>query len=122
MIVSLDFDSAVPLFEQLRSQIELLIVSGQLAAGAQLPAIRHLAADLGLARGTVAKVYEVLARDGLVSGSGRNGTIVLPQPPGGRESSVFQEAVEYLARIVRQLGVPPEEAHRALSEALARST
>ena len=120
MIVSLDFDSAVPLFEQLRSQIELLIVSGQLAAGTQLPAIRHLAADLGLARGTVAKVYEALARDGLVSGSGRHGTIVSPQPPGGRDSSAFQDAVEHLARIAHQLGVSPEEAQRALADALAR--
>ncbi|MCL2802926.1 MAG: GntR family transcriptional regulator [Micrococcales bacterium] len=119
MIVSLDFDSAMPLGEQLRSQIELLIVSGRLAAGTKLPAIRHLATDLGIANGTVAKVYEILARNGLVTGSGRHGTVVLPQPQDRRASSAFQDAAQQLARLVRQLDLSPEEAHRALDSALA---
>lgn len=118
MIVSLNFDSAMPLGEQLRSQIELLIVSGELATGATLPAIRHLATDLGLARGTVAKVYEALAHQGLVGGAGRHGTVVLSQPKDKRDNSAFQEATLQLARIVRQLDLSPVEAHRALDHAL----
>ena len=62
MIVQVDSASPVPVFEQLRAQIERLIVSGQFAPGAKLPPIRHLAADLGLARGTVNKVHDALAR------------------------------------------------------------
>ena len=119
MIVSLDATSAVPLFEQLRSQIELLVVSGQLAVGTQLPAIRHLASDLSLARGTVAKVYEVLARDGLVASSGRHGTIVVAQPDD-RRPTAFDDAVDQLARVARQLGLTPQEAHQALDDAFAR--
>jgi len=109
----------MPLGEQLRSQIELLIVSGQLAAGTKLPAIRHLATDLGLARGTVAKVYEALARQGLVTGSGRHGTVVLAQVQDKQASSAFQDATWHLARVVRQLNLSPEEAHHALDNALA---
>jgi DNA-binding transcriptional regulator YhcF (GntR family) len=66
VVVQVDPASAVPVFEQLRAQIERLIVSGQLPVGSTLPPIRHLATDLGLARDTVSKVYEALARDGLV--------------------------------------------------------
>ena len=76
MIVQVDPGSPVPVFEELRAQIERLIASGQLAVGDSLPPIRQPAADLGLARGTVNKVYEALARDELVETAGRNGTTV----------------------------------------------
>ena len=121
MIVSVDPTSAVPVFEQLRSQIERLILAGQLEAGHQLPAIRHLAADLGLARGTVAKVYEALVRDGLVTASGRHGTVVAARPAPARENHVQQvlaEAVDQLALLSRQLGVPPDEVRAAVEAAL----
>lgn len=122
MIVSVDPGSAVPVFEQLRSQIELQILSGQLPVGHQLPAIRHLAADLGLARGTVAKVYEELVRDGLVTAQGRHGTVVAPRSSSQEENhaqSVLTEAVNQLALLSRQLGISPAEVHAALDAALS---
>ncbi len=49
MIVQVDPASPVPVFEQLRAQIERFIASGQLAVGSTLPPIRHLVArQLGL--------------------------------------------------------------------------
>ena len=123
MIVSVDPASAVPVFEQLRAQIERLILAGQLEPGHQLPAIRHLATDLGLARGTVAKVYEALVRDGLVTTSGRHGTMVAVRPEPAREAhvaAVLADAVSRLALLSRQLGVPPAQVHAALDAALSR--
>ena len=121
MIVHVDAASPVPVFEQLRAQIERLIVSGQLATGATLPPIRHLATDLGIARGTVIKVYEQLARDGLVRTAGRHGTVV--QPAAGRSGprrSDLADAADALALVVRQLGLADDAAHHALDAALRR--
>jgi GntR family transcriptional regulator len=121
VIVHVDADAAVPVFEQLRSQIERLIVSGQLAAGTRLPTVRQLATDLGLARGTVNKVYEQLARDGLVATAGRHGTTVLP--PADRRapaSADLEAAADTLALVARQLGLDAAAAHRALDRALTR--
>jgi len=120
MIVSVDVTSALPVFEQLRSQIALQILSGQLPPGHQLPAIRHLAADLGLARGTVAKVYEALTRDGLVTAHGRHGTIVAAPSAQhqGQATAVLTEAADRLATLSRQLGLTRAEAHAALDAAL----
>jgi DNA-binding transcriptional regulator YhcF (GntR family) len=124
VIVSVDPDSPVPVFEQLRSQIELLIVSGQLAPGQQLPVIRHLAADLGLARGTVAKVYEQLARQGLVTTSGRHGTRVTLSPKrdapthAQRAEAALQEAAANYAAVARRLDLTRDQAHEALDRAL----
>lgn len=121
MIVHVDAASPVPVFEQLRAQIERLIVSGQLAPGATLPPIRHLATDLGIARGTVNKVYEELARDGLVRTAGRHGTVVQQAARRtGLGHSDLADAADALALVVRQLGLTDEAAHRALDSALRR--
>lgn len=72
----LDADAAVPVFEQIRSQIAGAVADGRLAAGAQLPPARTLAADLGVAVGTVARAYRELAAAGLVTTRRRYGTLV----------------------------------------------
>ncbi len=121
MIVHVDGSSPVPVFEQLRAQIERLIVSGQLAPGATLPPIRHLATDLGIARGTVNKVYEQLSRDGLVRTAGRHGTVVQQAERRTRLGHTdLADAADALALVVRQLGADDAAAHRALDSALRR--
>jgi len=121
VIVHVDADAPTPVFEQLRSQLERLIVSGQLAEGARLPTVRQLAVDLSLARGTVNKVYEQLARDGLVATAGRHGTTVLPVARRRAPTSADVEAAaDTLALVVRQLGLADDAAHRALDRALRR--
>ncbi len=121
MIVHVDSGSAVPVFEQLRVQIERLIASGQLKPGTKLPAIRHLANDLGLARGTVNKVYDLLARDGLVETSGRHGTVVLDASYATTTDADLLAAADTLVLVARQLGLDATAAHRAVDRALQRA-
>nr|WP_221376081.1 PLP-dependent aminotransferase family protein [Actinoplanes polyasparticus] len=52
------------------------IVDGRLPAGERLPATRALAADLGVARGSVAAAYERLAAEGYLSSRVGAGTFV----------------------------------------------
>ena len=120
MIVHVDPVSPVPVFEQLRGQIERLVVAGTLAPGTPLPTIRDLATDLGLARGTVARVYDTLARDGLIETQGRRGTFVIG--PGRRrpDAGELALAADAFAVVVRQLGVDDAAGHTALDAALTR--
>ncbi len=76
----IDPDSPVPPFEQLRSQIDTAIRTGLLIPGTQLPTVRQLAGDLGLAPNTVARAYKTLEASGLVEGRGRRGTRVRDTP------------------------------------------
>lgn len=117
MIVHIDPHSAIPVFEQLRSQIERYILSGQLAPGSLLPPIRQLAADLGIAKATVNKVYESLARVRLVESRGRSGTMVLD--PGTRQVSDddVAEAARRFALIAAQTGMSEDDAIAALRKA-----
>jgi GntR family transcriptional regulator / MocR family aminotransferase len=54
------------------------IRSGRLAEGARLPSSRTLAADLGVARNTVAEVYSQLTAEGWLTARSGSGTTVAP--------------------------------------------
>jgi DNA-binding transcriptional MocR family regulator len=64
MLLHLDRDSRVPLQEQIRAQIALLIDQGSLATGATLPPTRVLADILGVNRSTVYQAYQNLWAQG----------------------------------------------------------
>ncbi|HEY3506754.1 MAG TPA: PLP-dependent aminotransferase family protein [Actinocatenispora sp.] len=53
--------------------------SGRLAPGTRLPASRTLAADLGVARGTVTEAYRQLAAEGYLVARQGAGTVVAPR-------------------------------------------
>lgn len=76
----MDLGSATPPYEQIRSQVSSLIALGTLAPGTRLPTVRSLAADLGIAAGTVARAYRELEQSGLVETRRRNGTVVAGTP------------------------------------------
>ena len=76
MIIEVDPGSPTPPYEQIRHQLAQMIGAGTLAEGTQLPPIRQLAADLGLAANTVARAYRELEHEGLVRSRVRHGTVV----------------------------------------------
>lgn len=123
MILTVDPGSAVPPYEQIRSQIEAMVATGTLAAGDRLPSIRQLAHDLGLAGGTVARAYTELEQAGLVVSRRRTGTVVadgVVQPAAERRRRLAEAAEQY-ARTAALLGVAVDDAQDAVHRAL-RST
>jgi GntR family transcriptional regulator len=120
MMLQIDPHNPVHVYEQIRKQILTMIAAGTLAPGTQLPTIRQLASDLGIAKGTVSKAYESLFRDGAIESRGRNGTVVSPRPrtfDAKQKHALLLEAAEQLALTVRQLGVSPDDAIRYFESA-----
>ena len=118
--IRIDQDSAVPPYEQVRGQLAGMIGDGRLAVGTRLPAVRQLAADLGLAVNTVARAYRELESAGRVETRGRHGTVVAP----GRDDAtdrLHRAAAEYAAEALR-LGVPPDRAVALVRAALDAGT
>jgi GntR family transcriptional regulator/MocR family aminotransferase len=66
---------------QLYNALRAAMLEGRLPAGARLHSTRALAAQLGIARGTVVAVFEQLASEGYVSGRVGSGTAVAPRLP-----------------------------------------
>ena len=79
--ITVDVKSPTPPYEQIRSQIAAYIGAGLLDDGARLPTMRALAADLGVATGTVARAYSELESAGLIASRRRTGTVVVGSPP-----------------------------------------
>ncbi len=68
--------SAVPSYEQIRSQITRAVLTGAVAPGTRLPTIRQLAGDLSLATNTVARAYRELESDRIITTLGKKGSFV----------------------------------------------
>ena len=85
--ISVDLDSATPAYEQIRAQVSALIALGALEPGSRLPTVPRLAADLGIAAGTVARAYRELEQAGLIVTRRRNGTVVAGTPATGTPSA-----------------------------------
>jgi DNA-binding transcriptional regulator YhcF (GntR family) len=122
VLLEVDTASPVPPYEQIRAQLATMITTGALPEDAQLPTIRQLAADLGLAVNTVARAYRELESAGLVRSRVRHGTTVAavrPMAPGEIHRRLAEAAQTYVAT-ARQLGVSAEEARTAIDSALAR--
>jgi GntR family transcriptional regulator len=118
--IRIDTRSAVPPFEQVRQQIGELISLGVLAPGQRLPPVRQLAADLGLANGTVARAYQELEAAGLVTTRRAAGTRVAPAailPPDARADILLTKAHEYV-QAARRLGATDTEIAQTLTSAL----
>jgi DNA-binding transcriptional MocR family regulator len=66
--------------EEIAGSVRDLVSVGELGAGAALPPIRALAADLGVNRNTVAAAYRQLVAAGVAETHGRGGTAITELP------------------------------------------
>jgi DNA-binding transcriptional regulator YhcF (GntR family) len=112
-----------PPYEQLRRQLADLIGAGVLVAGDRLPPLRQLAADLGLAAGTVARTYRELEAAGLVVSRRGGGTRVAPgaRRPAAQLRTALRGSAQAYVQSARLLGASDEEIRDAVVQALLRS-
>lgn len=116
MIVVVEPDSDVPLYQQLRDRVVEAIASGELRVGDSLPATRQLAADLGINMHTVNKAYDLLRRECLIRLGRRTGAVVIRDagtgpPEAGLADRWEIRARTLLAEAVAQ-GLPEAEIQR----------
>ncbi|ADZ85115.1 GntR family transcriptional regulator [Cellulosilyticum sp. ST5] len=69
-------DSAIPLYEQIISQIKEHILKGEIQQGTLLPSIRMMAKELKVSIITVKRAYEDLEAEGFVQTTPGKGTYV----------------------------------------------
>ena len=115
--LELDRSAKTPLAEQIRKGIRAAIESGVLAPGARLPSWQDLAAQLGVARGTVRSAYEKLSSAQLIVASRATGTHVADRPSfavrqeEAPDPGSFMEMYQELTAgpAIFQMGVPAHE-------------
>ncbi len=115
--ITLDPDDQAALYLQIANRIRAGVVAGTLAPGTRLPSGRALAAQLGVARGTVDAAYAVLSGEGAVEPRGAGGTVVSrqvtarPEAPAQRSMALAPERVAAMpAPLPFQMGLPALDA------------
>src|SRR6476469_3387361 len=83
-LIQLSFRSKVGLQAQIREMLVAAILDGHIPVGVALPSTRVLAAQLGVARNTVALAYELLVNEGYLLTKSRSGHFVNPEIVAGR--------------------------------------
>lgn len=113
MEIEVQFQSSIPITEQIAHRVMELIALEKLQPGEQLPTTRSLAVELGVNFNTVARAYRILDRAGIISTQPGRGTFILDPEAEERGHSTRAEDIEELARnYIRQashLGFEPYE-------------
>lgn len=76
LIINIDLQSRVPIYEQLYKKISELIIKGVLSENDQVPSVRSLAKELGVNPNTVAKAYQELERNKIIYSLSGRGSFV----------------------------------------------
>ncbi|MCA1322829.1 PLP-dependent aminotransferase family protein [Herbaspirillum sp. alder98] len=77
-ILQLQPAADTPFYRQIYTRLRRAMADGLLKPGDRIPSARALAAELGLARGTIESAYSLLTAEGYIEARGQAGTIVAP--------------------------------------------
>ena len=118
MLITLNPDTDVPVFQQIHDELVLAIARGQLLAGEKLDPVRHVAADIGINPATVKHAYDLLVADGLVETAGRSGSIVRLGAHTAAQEQQVRQRLRRVATLARAQGFSTEELHSYLDSTL----
>ncbi|TMR10756.1 GntR family transcriptional regulator [Nonomuraea turkmeniaca] len=100
MNLTIDLDSDVPIYQQIRDRIVEAIARGEAVEGDPLPSTRQLAADFGINFHTVNKAYDLLRQEGLIRVNRKSGAVIRRDPGAGPPDPGFSERWEERMRIL----------------------
>ncbi|MDJ0635005.1 MAG: PLP-dependent aminotransferase family protein [Xenococcaceae cyanobacterium MO_188.B29] len=81
LTIALDNNSAIPLYQQIYTELRQAILTGRLQPNQQIPSTRWLAKSLGISRSTVSQSYEQLFSEGYLQTKTGSGTFVSEKLP-----------------------------------------
>ncbi|MFI0418726.1 GntR family transcriptional regulator [Spongiactinospora sp. 9N601] len=100
MQLTLDLDSEVPIYQQIRDRIVEAIARGQAREGDPLPSTRQLAADFGINFHTVSKAYDLLRQQGIIRINRKSGAVVRRDATTGPPEAPFVDDWEERMRVL----------------------
>lgn len=81
LFIHINFESEIPIYEQLKNQIIIGIAKGELSLGERMPSVRKLASDIGINLHTVNKAYKQLEEEDILTIHRQQGVIINPDGP-----------------------------------------
>lgn len=115
----IDYQSGIPIYEQVYRAVVKLGAAGAFGESGQLPSVRTVAQELGVNPNTVQKAYALLERDGILISLPGKGSFL--KQVGDLREKRRRESLEQLRQAAAnclECGASPEEARQTLEEAL----
>jgi len=112
MICQLDFQSDIPIYEQICRQVKFAIGNGTLHAGDHVPSVRELAVQAAVNVNTVARAYRDLQAQGILVSIRGTGLAVSPEAPSRCRDDRLEMIRERLSTLLREAilsGIEAEE-------------
>lgn len=100
MNIIISNSSSIPLYEQIKLQIESEILKGNINSGDALPSIRVLAKELKVSIITTKKSYEELEKEGLIETKAGKGSFVSSKNSNRLREITLSKIEDNLANIV----------------------
>lgn len=118
MLLKIDFESEMPIYEQLRRQIIIGIATGELSLGEELPSVRQLGGDIGINLHTVNKTYNILKNEGYLIIDRRKGAMIKDSLPEANEKYIemLENELSYLISDSKNRGIEKDEFLKRCSE------
>ncbi len=117
MNIVISNQSGVPIYEQIKEQIKIAILTGTLVENAPLPSLRQLARDLQVSLVTTTRAYSELELEGFVQTMPGKGVYVKKINDGFIRDKYLKEAQEALSAAVkcgRLAGLSVDDLHKML--------
>ena len=109
-MITIDYQSKLPLYEQISERFETLILRGALPPGSQMPSVRSLAMELSINPNTIQKAFALLEQQGYIYPVRGRGNYVADtaQLAENKKCSLLEE-IRRLLRQGKELGITPSE-------------
>ena len=124
LLLDIQPDSPVPIYEQIVAQVTFAIASGALEPGAMIPSVRDLAGRLLVHPNTVARAFQELERRGVVAAKRGRGMEVTPEAPlacQAQRREIVRGRIRDALRQAASSALTPEEIRKLVDEELARA-
>lgn len=116
-MININFRDSRPIYEQVKTTLRKLIVSGAISPDEKLPSVRELASQLVINPNTIQRAYRELEQEGyIISIPGKGSCANLSaQVDEGRKKELLTAMDEIVAELL-YLGVTPDELDRRIRE------
>lgn len=116
-MININFRDSRPIYEQVKTALRKLIVSGAMSPDEKLPSVRELASQLVINPNTMQRAYRELEQEGyIISIPGKGSYANLSaQVDEGRKKELLTAMDEIVAELL-YLGVTPDELDRRIRE------
>ena len=118
-LIQINPTSNQPIFEQIISQIKMLVLKGYLKPGDSIPSVRKLALQLSVTPGTVAKAYSELEHQEVIVTIRGKGAYIAEKGDSGPSRAQKERCLVTFRGICMDLiymGVRKEELEKELDE------